>query len=175
MGVLAEYLKSEAGHLRTERRIRKEAVEEWNQGLDRLYDTLAAWLRAADGDLGLIGGRVDPHRTEEPKLGPYLCKKLIVLWGDEVSGGGTPVADVVPRARFVAATLKPTGREPRAADGMVEIRANRINTHYLFRWANPGGDEWFICTHAEWHSRDFGNVQPLTAEAFEAAVLGAVR
>lgn len=175
MGVLAEYLRTEAGHLRTERRIRKEAVEEWNRSLDRLYAKLREWIQVADGGLGLIGVRVDPYRMEEPRLGPYLCNKLAVLWGDELSGGGIPAADVVPRARFVAATLKPTGREPRAADGMVEIRVDRITTHYLFRWANPDGDEWFICTHAEWHSRDFGNVHPLTAEAFEAAVLSAVQ
>lgn len=175
MGVLAEYLKTEGEHLRAERQFRKDAVEEWNQSLDQLYASLTQWIQAADGGLGLIGGRVDPHRTEEPKLGPYLGSKLAVLWGDELSGGGIPVADVVPRARYVVATLKPTGREPRAADGMVEIRANRITTHFLFRWAHRGRDEWFICTHAEWNSRDFGNVTPLTAEAFEAAVLGAVR
>lgn len=173
MGVLAEYLKTEAGHLRSERQFRREAVDEWNQSLDQLYSTLIGWIQAADDGLGLIGGRIEQHRTEEPKLGPYLCRKLSVLWGDELSGGGIPVADVVPRARFVVATLKPTGRGPRAADGMVEVRANRITTHYLFRWMNP--DEWFICTHAEWRSRDFGNVHPLTAEAFESAVLGAVR
>lgn len=173
MGVLAEYLKTEAGHIRTERQFRKDAVQEWNESLKRLYSTLTGWVQVADGGLGLIGGRVEQYRTEEPKLGPYLCHKLVVLWGDELSGGGIPVADVIPRARFVAATLKPVGREPRAADGMVEIRASRITTHYLFRWANP--DEWFICTHAEWQSREFGAVHPLTAEAFEAAVLGAVQ
>ncbi len=175
MGALAEYLKSEAGHLRTERQTRREAVDEWNRSLSALYADLSAWIATADGGLGLIAVRVDPHRTEEPKLGPYLCSKLVVLWGDEVSGSAIPVAEVRPWARFAAATLKPTGRPPRAADGMVEVRAGRIATHYLFRWTGGGTDEWFICTHAEWQSREFGNVHPLTAEAFEAAVLGAVR
>lgn len=178
MGVLAEYLKSEVGHLRTERQTRRESVAEWNHSLDGLYAKLAEWIAAADGDLGLIGSRLEQHRTEEPRLGPYLCSKLAVLWGDELSGGAYTVADVVPRARFVAADLRPVDRDPRPADGMVEVRESRFATHYLFRWKNPDGDEWFICTVSAWanvHGGEHGRVKPLTAEEFEAAVLSAVR
>lgn len=179
MGVLAEYLKTEGEHLRTERQKRKEAIEEWKGCLDRLYAQLIEWLAAADGGQGLIGAHAEyQYSVQEPRLGMYWTKKLTVLMGAFAEGVGVSVAEVVPRARYVTATLKPTGRDPRAADGMAELlegQDGRIANHYLFRWKQPEGDEWFICSDAEWSSRDFGNVHPLTAESFEAAVLSTVR
>lgn len=180
MGPLAEYLQTEAGRLRAERQKRKEAIEEWNSSLERLYAKLCEWIAAADGGQGLIAARAgDTAIVQEPRLGLYAAKRLIVLMGAFAEGGaGFGVAEIMPRARYVAATLKPVGREPRAPDGMVilsEGHNSPIANHYLFRWKHPDGDEWFICSDAEWNSRDFGNVHPLTAEAFEAALLSAVR
>lgn len=179
MGVLAEYLKTEGEHLRTERQKRQEAIEEWQASLDRLYSQLSGWLEAADGGQGLVGGHTQyRYSVQEPRLGMYWTKKLTVLMGAFEEGVGVAVAEVVPRARFVLATLKPNGRESRAADGMVELREGRdgkIADYYLFRWKNPDGDEWFICSDAVWNSRDYGNVDPLTAETFEAAVLSTVQ
>jgi predicted metal-dependent phosphoesterase TrpH len=179
MGKLAEYLKAEADNLKAERLKRKEAVEEWKQSLERLYVTLSGWIAEADDGQGLIGAHDQyQYMVEEPRLGAYWTKKLTVLMGAFEAGIAVSVAEVVPRARFVLATLKPTGREPRPADGMVEIREGKdgkIANYYLFRWKNPDGDEWFICSDAVWNSRDYGNVDPLTAEAFEAAVLSTVQ
>lgn len=179
MGVLAEYLRTEGEHLRSERQKRKEAIEEWKGSLEKLYAQLIDWLGAADGGQGLIGAHAEyQYSVQEPRLGMYWTKKLTVLMGAFAEGVGVAVAEVAPRARYVAAMLKPDGREPRAADGMVmlsEGQNGRIANHYLFRWKWPDGDEWFICSDAEWSSRDFGNVQPLTAESFESAVLSTVR
>lgn len=178
MGVLKDYLKAEADHLRSERQRRKEVVEEWKQSLDRLFFQLSDWITAADDGQGLIGSHAGhEYMVEEPRLGAYWTKKLTVLMGAFDSGIAVRVAEVVPRARFVVATLRPAGREPKPADGMVEIREGKdgkIADYYLFRWRNSDGDEWFICSDAEWNSRDFGNVHPLTAETFEAAVLSTV-
>jgi hypothetical protein len=173
MGVLADYLKTEGERLRFERRERIEGIREWQGSVRRLLATLAGWLDTADAGQRLLGWRLEEdHAASEPLLGQYRCPKLAILSGD--GEFFTDLGEVIPRVRFVAATLKPVGRESRAADGMVEVRAGRITTHFLFRWKGGEGDEWFICTHAEWQSRDFGNVHPLTAEAFEVAVLGAV-
>lgn len=179
MGVLAEYLRTEAENLRAERQKRKEAVEEWKQSLIRLYEMLTRWIAVADNGQGLIGCHADFQLwVEEPRLGAYSTNKLTVYMGALDEGVAVAVAEIAPRARFVAATLKPNGRQPRAADGMVmlsEGQNSRIANHYLFRWKQADGDEWFICSDAEWNSRDFGNVHPLTPETFEAAVLSAVR
>lgn len=178
MGKLAEYLKAEANNLKAERLQRNEAVEEWKQSLERLYVTLSGWITEADDGQGLIGAHDQyKYTVEEPRLGAYWTKKLTVLMGAFESGTAVRVAEVVPRARYVLATLRPAGREPRPADGMVEIREGndgKIADYYLFRWKNPAGDEWFICSDGEWNSRDFGNVRPLTAESFEEAILSAV-
>ena len=179
MGVLAEYLRTEGEHLRAERQKRKEGVEEWKGSLERLYAMLIGWIEAADDGQGLVGAHAQyDHMVQEPRLGAYWTKKLTVLMGAFESGVAVRVAEVVPRARFVAATLRPKGRDPRPADGMVEIREGNEGknaTYYLLRWMAPGGDEWFICHYAVWGSREEGNVEPLTAESFETALLSAVQ
>lgn len=178
MGVLKDYLKAEADQLRSEQSKRKEAVEEWKKSLNDLFDQLSGWIAAADDGQGLISSHAQyEYMVEEPRLGAYWTRKLTVLMGAFDSGIAVRVAEVVPRARFVTATLRPAGRGTKPADGMVEIREGKdgkIAGYYLFRWKNASGDEWFICSDAEWNSRDFGDVHPLTAETFEAAVLSTV-
>jgi hypothetical protein len=176
MGALAEYLKAEAERLRSEGQMRNEAIREWQESVRRLFATLTEWLEKADGGLGLIGWREDEHRVKEPRLGEYSCPKLSIHVGvREQDEFFVKVAEVVPKARFVLADLRPAGREPRAADGVVEIREWGSASHYLFRWKNPGGDEWFIRNDAVWNNRSYEDVKPLTAEAFELAVLSAVK
>jgi hypothetical protein len=178
MGVLAEYLKTEAENLKAQRQKQKDAVEEWQQCLSRLIAMLGGWISAADAGLGLLSTRVEPHSAEEPRLGHYLACKLSILFGDVPSGSAWTVAEVVPRARHVVSVIHPTGRKPRWADGMVVIREGRLATHYLLRWREEGGDEWFICSDAEWDETrpsEEGRVKPLTADLFELAVLRAVK
>ncbi len=178
MGVLAEYLKTEGEHLRAERQTRKETVEEWRHAISRLYQKLSGWIYAADNGLGLLATRVDQHPTDEPRLGPYQSSKLAILFGDVLSGSALTVAEVVPRARHVVSVVHPSGGSSRPADGLVVIREGRIATHYLFLVKTPSGEEWVICSDAEWHetrATEEGRVKPLTSEAFEAAVLSAVK
>ena len=178
MGVLAEYLRAEAGHLKAERQKRKQVIEEWQHTLGRLYQKLGGWIAAADGELGLLATRVEPHAVEEPRLGPYLSSKLTILFGDVLSGSALSVAEIVPRARHVASVIHPAGEGARPADGMAIIREGRLATHYLFLSKGADGEHWFICSDAEWdetRATEEGRVRQLTADLFEAAVLRAVK
>lgn len=178
MGVLAEYLKTEADHLKAERLQRKQVIEDWRHALGRLYQKLAGWITAADGGLGLLATRFEDQLIEEPKLGPYQIRKLAILFGDLQSGTALTAAEVVPRARHVVSIIHPTGETPRPADGMVIIREGRLATHYLFLSKRADSEEWFICSDAEWdetRATEEGRVKPLTADLFEAAVLRAVK
>jgi hypothetical protein len=61
MGVLTEYVRKEAEQLRKELHGQEEAVKEWKNATDRLYEQLVAWVAAADGGnhllrAGLVGG-----------------------------------------------------------------------------------------------------------------------
>lgn len=178
MGALAEYLKSEADHLRTTRLERKAALDEWKRGLETLNPQLIRWVEAADAGLGLV--RADSgskHVVEEPRLGAYSAHKVTITLGDS-GEDGSPVVEVVPRARYVVAEIRPPGLQPVQADGMVEIREGGRATHYLFRLKQESRDEWYICSVADWNnvrSKDHGRVDPLTADTFEAAVLSALR
>jgi hypothetical protein len=178
MGVLAEYLRTEADHLRTTRRERKAILDEWKHSLATLNPQLMRWVEAADAGLDLI--RADGASVvvvEEPRIGAYRCPKVTISMGDS-NDEWTPVVEVAPRARFVVAEITAPGRHPQQADGMVEVREGGRPTHYLFRLKNPVGDEWFICSVADWNnvrSKEHGRVEPLTADTFEAAVLSALK
>lgn len=177
MGVLAEYLRTEAERLRSERKARNEAIVEWEGSVRRLLATLTGWIEKADGGLGLVGADIEEgHLVKEPRLGEYACPRMEILTGDvQRKEFFVKVAEVAPKARFVLAEIHPPGREPRTADGVVEIREWGRPSHYLFRWKNPDGDEWFIRNDAVWDNSRYENVAPLTAEAFESAVLSAVK
>jgi hypothetical protein len=168
MGVLAEYLKTEAEQLRTELGQRKQAYEEWLESISKLYGLLKGWLRDADGGLHLITVH-DGYTAlvSEPRFGGYWVKKLTI----ELGVGGR-CAEVVPRARYVIATIQPPGQEPRRADGMAQILDGNSPAYYLFRRITPAGDEWFIRSVAEWNAdKDYGRVEPLDPDRFEAVVL----
>jgi hypothetical protein len=175
MGALADYLKNEADSLRTERSTRASSITDWQQSLEKLYELLCSWIEVADGGLGFVKAIVSDHSMQEPRLGTYTTKKLTIKFGDDSTGNADIVSEVVPKARFVLATISPPGRETRPADGHVEIREGKIASYYLFRWKNPDGDEWFICSDARWNSWSYGKVEPLNSESFEAAVLSTVR
>lgn len=177
MGVLREYLAAEAERLRSERKARNESIREWEGSVRRLLAALTDWIEKADGGLGLINADLEEGQVvKEPRLGEYACPKLVIRTGDKQSEEFfVTVAEVLPKARHVLADITPPGRDPRPADGVVEIREWGRPTHYLFRWKNPDGDEWFIRNDAVWNNRSYESVQPLTPEAFESAVLSAVK
>lgn len=166
MGVLAEYLKIESEQLKAEAENRRTSIEEWLHAVDELFVQCKVWIRNADGGLGvLLAGGMREEFVQEPRLGGYSAKILTIdLAGRE--------AFVAPRARYVAAKVRPPGRDLRRADGMVELRNGTIAEYYLFRWKTDTGDEWFIRGVTEWNqAKDYGVVEPLDSDRFEAAVL----
>jgi hypothetical protein len=171
MGVLAEYVRKEADHLRAEAARRKELLDEWLAAVSKLYEQLEKWIREADGELGILSFNRSQTQDSisEPRLGNYVANQVHVNFGGAI---GNRRAIVVPKARFVSAVIQPVGREPRRADGMVEIRDGSMAEFYLFRWKTESGDEWYIRSVASWNAKPGDNtVDPLDRDRFEAAIL----
>lgn len=165
MGALTEYLKKEAEHLRTAVGEQSRAVDEWTTALRSLFSALQQWLTDADRGVGLLGVRELVAEREEPRLGFFDAPALEVRLGSSK-------ALIVPRARYVMATIKPPGTELRRAEGMVEIKDGSAADYYLFRLIDDGTDRWFIRSVAQWNSDpEYGNVEELTRDRFEAAIL----
>jgi hypothetical protein len=169
MGPLAEYLKNEAEHLRSEEGRREEARAEWLAALERLYKQLEQWSLDADGGFRLLRVKRLIAEYEEPRLGIYDTSILILRLGSRS-------VKVTPRARYVIASIRPPGQEPRRADGMVEIKGESVAEYYLFRIKYEAGDSWFIQSIGEWNSQTIsGAVEPLTQHRFEEAILGILK
>jgi hypothetical protein len=172
MGVLAEFVRKEAEHLRGESHRREAVLKEWLLAVAQLTDQLRQWVTDADGGIGLLqaeGGQ--QYTRQEAMLGVYTITSLSITLGGRFSGRW---AEVLPRSRYVAAVIKPPGEEPRRADGMVEIRDGSTAEYYLFRLggSDPEHDRWFIRSVAEWNADpDYGHVDELTQDRFEAAIL----
>jgi hypothetical protein len=85
---------------------------------------------------------------------------------------GNREAIIVPKARYVAAVIQPPGREPRRADGIVQINQLSLPEYYLFRWKTDSGDEWFFRNVNAWNATPGDNaVEPLDRDRFEAIML----
>jgi hypothetical protein len=173
MGVLAEYVKDKADSLLDESSKVEAATREWQDAIGALYAQLRGWIEQADGGTGLL--RAKPRAGDilhETRLGVYSLDQIVISLGGRASV-------VAPRARYVVATIKPPGQEPRAADGIVEIRSGAgAAEYYLFRAAGstPAGDRWYIQSDARWHGDPLNNdVEELTSDRFEQAVLSILR
>jgi len=176
MGVLAEYVKSEADHLRGESGRKEAARNDWLAALARLMERLRQWVAEADGGHGLLEATLGQQLTRhETLLGVYTVAVLSITLGGRLTGR---TATVVPRARYVAALIEPSGGKARRADGFVEIKSDNTAEYYLFRVAgeNPEQDEWYIQSAAKW---DFdpksSSVDELDRDRFEAAILRVLR
>jgi hypothetical protein len=172
MGVLAEYVRKEADHLRDEVAKRGTLLKDWLASIDRLFTELEGWVREADGGIGLLTtSRADGPMRQEYSLGAYHAPTLRVHLGGPLSGRS---AQIVARSRHVAATVHPPGEAERRADGMVEIWDGGVATDYLFRLAGGSEepDRWFIRGVTAWNANpESREVEELTRERFEAAVL----
>ncbi len=172
MGVLTEFVKSEAAHLRGELDRRAGERQRWQEAVFRLNEQLSKWVKDADSDHGLLAASPTIEFTrQEALLGVYSVKGISVTLGGRLNGRS---ADVIPRARYVAASIKPPGEESHRADGMVEIKGDAGAEYYLFRRAGLAleEDRWFIQSVDDWNSdTGYGRVHPLDRESFEAAIL----
>lgn len=170
MGVLAEYVRNEAEQLRKEVVRRDAAVQEWKSAVDKLYAQLEQWVTEADDKQGLlIACQARLVACQEPRLGVYEIPSLLI-------GIGTRRAEVVPHARHVVATIQPPGKEPRRADGMVELTDKGGADYYLFRLLEDGQDAWFIRSVALWNlDPRNATVDRLSRDNFEAAILSILK
>jgi hypothetical protein len=175
MGVLTEYVRKEAEQLKKEIHKREEAVKEWTAAVGRLYDQIERWIKDADSGVGLLHvGRLSRPTFQEPRLGGYELDCLGIAIGD--GGISSRRAEIRPRARHVIAAIRPPGKEPRRADGMVEIRSGTVADYYLFRLIENGEDRWYIQSVAKWNSdSEYGIVEELDRERFEAAILNVIQ
>jgi hypothetical protein len=165
MGILSEYLNKEAEHIRAEEGKREEAKAEWLASLERLYDQLEKWSTEADGGRRLLRVGRPNASFEEPRLGYYDTSIITLRLGSRS-------VKITPRARYVIASIRPPGQEPRRADGMVEIKGDTIAEYYLFRLKGDSGDLWFIQGIGEWNRQPTsGVVQLLNRDRYEEAIL----
>jgi hypothetical protein len=159
MGVLAEYLKTEGERLRAEKAKHRSDVKEWVDSLNGLFAQFQEWLAASDPE-GLIDRTPENIPGQDPSFGEHQVPALKLTLGERT-------VRFVPRARFVAAMVRPPGSEkPVRAQGLVELRGLGGADYYLFRLP----DGWYIQSRAE-NLRAAGNdVEPVTRDRFEAAV-----
>lgn len=172
MGVLTEYLKREAGHIRAELARSEESLIEWLGAVAKLYDVLEGWVQQVDDGLGLLGVSRGATKefVSEPRLGNYDAPVMWVVLGAKM--GAARKVWIVPKARYVSSTIHPPGREPRRADGIVQIKDGSSPEYYLFRWKGADADEWFIRSVADWNADPSDNrVDPLDRDRFETAML----
>lgn len=175
MGVLAEYVRKEAEHIRDERKRRAERLTEWTVAVAWLYARLEQWLQEADSGTGLLTAtRPAELCREEYLLGGYSIPGLRITLG----GADGRWAELRPKARHVGEKIKiPGDGRERRADGLVELWNDRFATDYLFRLAGATveGDRWFIRDVDGWNTDPvFGRVEELTQDRFEAAALRAL-
>ncbi len=173
MGVLAEFVQNQAEFLRNQSKRREDALQDWLHAIKSLNQQLLSWVTKADGGIGLL----EAHQTvellrQEAVLGIYSVRGLQITIGGQFSGRS---AEVIPRARYVTAIIKPPDEDSRRADGMVEIKSGGgLDYYYLFRLAgnNPDSDRWYIRSVADWNAdQNYSRVDPLDQDRFEAAIL----
>jgi hypothetical protein len=165
MGKLRDLLKADVERYRTEREKRQQALREWEDLLNGLFVQIDAWLKASDPD-GLLEVTADPVVINDPALGEYRAPMR------RITLGKTSV-EIVPRARYVIASIQPTGEQPVRAHGLVEIRSRGWASHNLYQL--PGG-RWYIYDLSRNLSGvDANPVEPLDADRFEAALASLLR
>lgn len=164
MGVLADYLQTERDQLREVSQRRAAEYAEWVTAMNRLIEQTRRWLTEADG-VGLLRLELPLLSVSEPRLGTYEINGLAV----QLNGRRVVVA---PRARYVVARIHTAGTDPKRADGMVELRDGAAAVYYLFRLKSETGDGWYIQSVDVWNNaKEYGLVEPLDRDRFEAAVL----
>ena len=170
MGVLTEYVRKEAEHLKGEAGRREEAIKEWQFAFSRLTDQLKQWVSDADGGLGLleaVGG--ESYVRQEAALGSYRLTSLAITLG---GGPQRPEGRSRPARPPHRGRHQATGQGTAGADGMVEIRDGSSAEYYLFRLKEEGGDRWYVQSVARWNADpEYGHVEELDRDRFESAIL----
>ena len=160
MGVLTEYLKTEAEYLKAEKAKRRAELKDWVDSLNALFTQFQEWLAVCDPE-NLIDRTIESASGQDLSLGEHQVPVLKLSLGDRS-------IRFLPRARFVAALVRSPGQDkPVRAHGMVELRGLGGPAYYLFRLSDG---KWYIQSQAE-NLRATGNdVTPIDRDRFEAAV-----
>ncbi|AMV23067.1 hypothetical protein VT84_01555 [Gemmata sp. SH-PL17] len=164
MGKLRDLLQTEADRYRNEKTKRQQALNEWLELLNSLFAQIDSWLKASDPD-NLLEILSDELVANDPALGEYKAPMR------RITLGKTSV-EIVPRARYVIATIQPPNEQPVRAHGLVEIRSRGFATHNLYQL--PGG-LWYIFDRSSPLSTGINAVEPLNADRFEAALASLLR
>jgi hypothetical protein len=165
MGKLAEYLKSEAETIKKEKARRQAALKEWTDLLDGLFRQVDAWLAACDPE-GLLDRTAETVELTDPALGEYKAPARRIGLGDKS-------IQIVPRARYVAMTIRPPGAEkPVRAQGLVELRDPVGRGFYLFQLPR---DKWYIQREPRNLRESDNAVEPFDSDRFEEALASFLR
>jgi hypothetical protein len=160
---LRELLKQKAATYAAETEKNKEVIDEWCEAVDKLYERLREWLRAADPE-GIINAEPSQIEVSEPGLGRYQISRLnLRAFGKWVG--------LIPKARKTIKKANPRqDRAPEQATGRVDI-TDEIRRYVLYRFpSHEADDSWFIEDTATNSAP-----QPLTPERFESALLSYFR
>ena len=155
---LKDFLKQKATVYAAESEKNRAVIMEWRAAVDRLFTQLEGWLVNADPE-GIIRPTRDPIEVTEPGLGRYSISRLNLQAFDKWVG-------LIPKARKTVKRAAPQQKgAPEQATGRVDI-TDEIRRYVLYRFPEGTEDQWFIDDTAA-----NSELQPLTAERFEAALL----
>jgi hypothetical protein len=156
---LKDFLKQKASLYAAESEKNRQIVEEWQSAVDRLFTQLEGWLDAADPE-GIIRRERSQIEVTEPGLGRYPISRLNLRAFGEWVG-------LIPKARKTVKRAAPQQKgAPEQATGRVDV-TDEIRRYVLYRFGLGTEERWFIddtATNTE--------LQPLTAERLESALLG---
>ena len=156
---LRDFLKQKAALYATEGEKNKLTIEEWQAAVDGLFTRLEDWLRVADPE-GIIRRERSEIEVKEPGLGRYPISRL------DLQAFGKWVG-LIPKARKTVKRAAPQQQgAPERASGRVDI-TDEIRRYVLYRFRQGTDDQWFIHDTAS-----NSELEPLTAERFESALLG---
>jgi hypothetical protein len=156
---LRDFLKQKAAVYAAESDKNRLIIEEWQSTVDRLFTQLEGWLSVADPE-GIIRRERSQIEVSEPGLGRYTISRLnLRAFGKWVG--------LIPKARKTVKRAAPQQQSaPDQATGRVDI-TDEIRRYVLYRFTHGTNEQWFMddpATNSE--------LQPLTADRFEAALLG---
>ncbi len=156
---LRDFLQEKAAQYAAESEKNREVIEEWQAAVERLLTQLEGWLGAADPN-GIIRHERSQIEVAEPGLGRYPISCLnIRAFGKWVG--------LIPKARKTVKRAAPQQRgAPEQATGRVDI-TDEIRRYVLYRFPQGADEQWFMDDTAA-----NSDLQPLTADRFESALLG---
>jgi hypothetical protein len=165
MGKLRDLLKAEGERYRSEKAKRQQALQEWLDLINGLFAQVDTWLKASDPD-GLLEVAAESTVITDPALGEYKAPMRRITLGKKS-------VEIVPRARYVIASIQPPDKEPVRAHGLVEIRSHGWAAHNLYQL--PGGYWYIYDLSRNLSGVDPNPVEPLDADRFEAALASQLR